>query len=67
MKGLKSLKTKGFDPVILCVLHRRTRVDTFWSNCNILAFPKRQILDSSKLRRFADDNFKVDENGGWFS
>ena len=26
-------------------------------------FPKRQILDSSKLRKFADDNFKFDENG----
>ena len=27
------------------------------------AFPKRQILDSSKLKEFADDNFKFDENG----
>ena len=26
-------------------------------------FPKRQILDSSKLKKFADDNFKFDENG----
>ena len=26
-------------------------------------FPKQQILDSSKLKEFADDNFKVDENG----
>ena len=26
-------------------------------------FPKRQILDSSKLKEFADDNFEVDENG----
>ena len=25
-------------------------------------FPKRQILDSSKLKDFADDNFKFDEN-----
>ena len=24
--------------------------------------PKRQILDSSKLKEFADDNFKFDEN-----
>ena len=30
-------------------------------------FPKRQILDSSKLREFADNNFKFDENGGKFS
>ena len=27
-------------------------------------FPKRQILDSSKLKVFADDNFKLDENAG---
>ena len=30
-------------------------------------FPKRQILDSSKLEEFADDNFKCDENGKKFS
>ena len=30
-------------------------------------FPKRQILDSSKLKEFADDNFKFDENGRQFS
>ena len=26
-------------------------------------FAKQQILDSSKLKEFADDNFKFDENG----
>ena len=26
-------------------------------------FPKRHILDSSKLKEFADDNFKFDKNG----
>ena len=26
-------------------------------------FPKRQILDSSKPKQTADDNFKLDENG----
>ena len=30
-------------------------------------FPKRQILDSPKLKEFAYDNFEVDENGGKFS
>ena len=30
-------------------------------------FPKRQILDTSKLKEFADDDFKLDENGGKFS
>ena len=29
-------------------------------------FPKRQILDSSKLKEFADDNFRLDENGREF-
>ena len=29
----------------------------------IYPFPKRQILDSSKLKDFADDNFKFDNNG----
>ena len=26
-------------------------------------FPKQQILDSSKLKEFADNNFNSDENG----
>ena len=30
-------------------------------------FPKRQILDSSKLKEFADNNFKFDKNEGKFS
>ena len=32
-----------------------------------LPFPKQQILDSSKLKDFADDNFKFEENGRKFS
>ena len=31
-----------------------------------LTFPKRQILDSSKLTEFVDDNFKFDEIGKKF-
>ena len=31
------------------------------------SFPKQQILDSSKLKEFADDNFKFDENSRKFS
>ena len=30
-------------------------------------FPKRQILDFSKLKEFADDNFEFHVNGGNFS
>ena len=29
----------------------------------VYPFPKRQILDPSKLKEFADDNSKFDENG----
>ena len=29
-------------------------------------FPKQQIFDSSKLKEFADNNFKFDENGRKF-
>ena len=32
----------------------------------IYLFPKRQILDSSKPKEFADDNFKFDEDGRKF-
>ena len=37
--------------------------DLFFRN----PFPKRQILNSSKLKEFADDNFKFDENDRKFS
>ena len=41
---------------------------TFSYNGNLFQpFPKRQILDSSKLEEFTDDNFKLDENGRKFS
>ena len=32
-----------------------------------LPFPRRQILDSPKLKEFADDNFKFDEYDRKFS
>ena len=31
-----------------------------------LTFPKRQILDDSKLKEFADDNSRFDESDRWF-
>ena len=36
-------------------------------NAHLQPFPKRQILDSSKLKEFADNNSKFDENGRKFS
>ena len=32
-----------------------------------ISFPKQQILDSFKLKEFADSNFKFNENGRKFS
>ena len=35
-----------------------------WHNTEIFyPITRRQILDSSKLKEFTDDNFKFDENG----
>ena len=34
---------------------------------SLLTFPKRQPLDFSTLKEFADDNFKFDGNQGKFS
>ena len=31
--------------------------------CRFKPITNRQVLDSSKLKEFADDNFKFDENG----
>ena len=36
-------------------------------NISSQPFPNRQILDPSKLKEFADNNFKFDENGRNFS
>ena len=38
-----------------------------WIFYLFLPFPKRPILDSSKLKEITDDNFKFDKNGGKFS
>ena len=36
------------------------------SQIQIQPFPEQQILDSSKLKEFADSNFNFDENGRKF-
>ena len=40
---------------------------SFFPQCFPLPFPTQQILDSSKLKGFADDNFKFNKNGKKFS
>ena len=34
---------------------------------HVVTFPKQQILDSSKIKEFADDNVKFDEDNNDFS
>ena len=41
--------------------------DTMNSSSYVLPVPKRQILHTSNLKEFSDDNFKINENGGKFS
>ena len=47
----------------------RTNLLKLIDNLEIILLPitRRQILDSSKLKEFADDNFKFDENGSKLS
>ena len=46
-------------------MSRACRKPNFQKHC--LTLSKRQILDSSKMKEFADDNFESDENGRKFS
>ena len=43
------------------------KILSFCPSAGFQPFPKRQILDYSKLKDFADDNFEFDENGTKFS
>ena len=49
---------------MLLILGPKFRCLVEWNGLVIL---KQQIVDSSKLKEFADDNFKFDENGWTFS
>ena len=52
-QNMEKDKAIGFHQCCLCHCLENT----------VKPFPKRQILDSSKLKEFADHNFKFDENG----
>ena len=47
----------------------KSKIFSFSSQCNLpfKPFPKRQILNSSKLKEFTDDDFKFDVNDVKFS
>ena len=47
-------------------MHHAVKKRDFFSVPHYVS-PKRQILVSSKLKEFADDNFKFNENCGKFS
>ena len=53
------LRSSVYHSVIRCHGHH-TNLNTISSKSN-LPFPKRQIVDSSKLKDFADNNLKVEE------
>ena len=44
-----------------------TMHETPFSKSMASPIPKHQILDSSKLKEFVDDSFKLDEDGRKFS
>ena len=50
-------------------LQQRLIINFAWilSVIAVYLFPKQQILDSSKLKELADDNFKLDDNDSMFS
>ena len=60
------------DPIIRPIFDGRIKTQRIQCNSNLgpsgyksntLPITRRQILDSSKLKEFADGNFKFDENG----
>ena len=63
-KGVLIHLRKVSTPVSLRNSRRLTWAETF---LHFKPFPKPQILDSSKLKEFADDNFRFDENDRKFS
>ena len=64
MGNRENASYKHFLHISQCfLLHQRYKL----SLVTPLPFPKRQIVDSSKLKEFADDNFKLYEKDRKFS
>ena len=60
MVRMRAKLVQGNMSVVLTLIHTK-------NECHFPEpFPKRQILDSSKLKEFADDNFRFDGNGRKF-
>ena len=60
----KRLASQGCQKVSLCVNGLNC---IFKALAEYLPFPKQQILNSSRQKQFADNNFRFDENGRKFS
>ena len=58
--------SKGFFNTVVKTRECALRGEHLYSY-GVKPFPKLQILDSSKLKELADDNFKFDEIGRKFS
>ena len=63
-KGSFSRVVKSRDCMVKSLGHWRTRISL---HKNLWTLPKRQILDPSRLKDFADEKFEFDENGRFFS
>ena len=73
MSSIDVCKFFTFKPVIQRPVERwletsrEKEVCLFSHNVQHLTLSQMKILDPSKLKEFADDNFKFDENGRKFS
>ena len=71
-KKLENILGKGEKPGCQCFsifpcFQRLSCLRVMECMVQVLFFPKKQILDSSKQKEFADDNFKFYKNGRKFS
>ena len=66
--GLKIIILTDYrEEYFLCKTRKKHNITVFFFSIHNKPFPKRQILDSSKLKEYADDNFEFDENYRMFS
>ena len=64
---LNQAEAEGWQSTLIFSPEKRQSSSTSWLQMRILPIPKRQILNASRLKEFADDNFKADEIGRKFS
>ena len=62
MSSTLSKKGKSFEPHLTSLSANNFKLVDYKFSYLVLPFPKPHILDSSKLKDFADDNFKLNGN-----